>query len=591
MTTTELQREAGLFALVDADAREVEGLLIPEGELSRVAHGERPGETIPPLRFTDTSVIELPADPSVVTLNVDHDRFQPFGRATELRHVAGQGIRGRFAIARTPAGDDYLAALADPARRETMRRRLSPELDRIVRRGADGIGAALTGAALVVAGAWQSAGLFALAEPVDETPAGEVGEVDEAGALELLRAAGYTITPPAPAGDDETAGAAADEQAAAPAGTTTETTEAAPAAAADEPATPAEPEGSTDMGAATATGFAPAQPTTETPAPPAGGDAAPVRAAGLFAMIAEAHESGDMRELQALQQSQSRGMFALVDVPYETGADSLGTADVIAARDYLGELWQGNTQERRYIGLFASAPLKALHFRAWKWKVKPTVGKWSGNKTAIPSTPATVEPVTGKAQRFAGGNDLAREFYDFNDTEAIEAYVRALVESYAVVSDAYVLEVIAGAATAFELPADALPEGGVTDAMYRVVRGALRVVAAKATPTFALVSMDVFEQYVLTPKDKALEYLTSSGQLTEGDAAGIRIVPVPEWEPGRVLVGARNAAVVMELPNSPIRVNALDMAKGGVDEAVFGYVGVNVQYPAALVEVTRATGA
>ena len=32
----------------------------------------------------------------------------------------------------------------------------------------------------------------------------------------------------------------------------------------------------------------------------------------------------------------------------------------------------------------------------------------------------------------------------------------------------------------------------------------------------------------------------------------------------------------MELAGSPIRVNALDIAKGGVDEAVFGYVAARI---------------
>lgn len=336
------------------------------------------------------------------------------------------------------------------------------------------------------------------------------------------------------------------------------------------------------MATATATGFAAAQPTT------AEVDKAVLTIDGFFSAIEEAKTSGDHSKLEALQGIQRMAMFALQDVTYETGAGSLGTADVIAKKDYLGELWQGNAFERRIIPLFQSAALTALEWRAWKWTVKPAVAEWTGNKAAIPSTKPTVEPTSGKAQRFAGGNDIAREFYDFNDTEAIQAYVKALVESYAMVSDLYVLTTVKAAATALVIPnAEPLP-AGVNEAHYKIVKGALAVVAAKATPTFALVASDVFAELALTPKDKTLEYLTFSAGLEDGTAAGFRIVPSADLAAGEVLVGAARAATVMELPGSPIRVNALDIAKGGTDEAVFGYVGVNINYALALQLVTRA---
>ena len=98
----------------------------------------------------------------------------------------------------------------------------------------------------------------------------------------------------------------------------------------------------------------------------------------------------------------------------------------------------------------------------------------------------------------------------------------------------------------------------------------------------------MFKEHAYTPKDKALELLSFQLNLEEGEAETFRIVPHTGMTAGQVLVGAREAATVLELPGSPIRVNAIDIAKGGLDEAIFGYIGVKVDYPAALQLVKNA---
>lgn len=86
------------------DDRSLTGLLIPFNEEGRTNAG----------RFSvQAGSIELPTDPSVVSLNIDHDRYQPIGRATRLWET-DQGIMATFSVGRTPAGD---AALADTSRR------------------------------------------------------------------------------------------------------------------------------------------------------------------------------------------------------------------------------------------------------------------------------------------------------------------------------------------------------------------------------------------------------------------------------------------------------------------------------------------
>lgn len=518
--------DAGVVGFSE-DERTVTGMLLPFGEECRSSVGR--------FTFSDDAVT-VPEDvPGVVGFNREHDRAQPIGRATMLTHTP-QGIIGTFKLATGPEGDSALEDI-----KSGKRRHLSAEVTGLRIKEGRGIAARIFGAALVEKPAFPSAALFAAADTDDSAP--DTVESDDA----------------------------AEEH--------TETTTDAPAPEDTEPAAPANPEEDA-VDAATATGFAAAQ--------PADVEKAVVTIDGFFAAIEEAKASGDHSKLEQLQGIQRMAMFALQDVTYETGTRSLGTSDVIVKKDYVGELWQGNQQERRYIPLFQQAALKALEWRGWKWTVKPAVAKWAGNKSEIPSTKPEVTPTNGKAQRFAGGNDIAREFYDFNETEAIQAYVKALVESYALVSDLYVLETVKAAATALTIAAGDTAPTGVNDAHYKIVRGALAVIAARATPTFAIVAQDVFAELALTPKDKTLEFLSLSVGLEGGSLEGFRIVPSPDLAAGEVLVGASRAVRVLELPGSPIRVNALDIVKGGIDEAVFGYVGVDVQYPAALQLVTRA---
>ncbi len=149
----------------DPDARTLRGLLVPFGEKSRTAST---GQT--DIEFS-ADTLDLPRDPSVVTLNREHDRHDPVGRATVLEKTE-RGVVAEFQLADTDEADDWLAR-----QRENLRK-LSAE----VRFAADRTRARLTGAALVTEGAFASAALFALAESVadedTETPAEETPDAD-----------------------------------------------------------------------------------------------------------------------------------------------------------------------------------------------------------------------------------------------------------------------------------------------------------------------------------------------------------------------------------------------------------------------------
>lgn len=520
--TTETLSEVGLFA-VDHDARVIRGVLVPWGQTSRTNRSRNAPVTFP------RGSVRIPRDVSVVTINLDHDRFRPLGRAVEVVDDRA-GLVATFALADTEEADAWLADRGEFVK-------LSAEV-RDLRRDADDRGTAtLTGAALVTEGAFEGAALFAVDDDDDDEDAQTDDDVEDV--------------------DDEPDDESGDED--------------------GDAETVSDAGEGTDMGAATApetmlAGGA-SSPVTKTPA----------GAAAFFAAVREFTSTGSSQMLSAIARSESSdGLFALSDIKI-SGSGAVGTG--VVQPQWLGELWSGRTVARTIIALLASGPLTSLDQKGWRWTTRPEVDVWAGNKTAIPSNTPATEAVSFAIQRFAGGHDLAREFYDFNVTEVIDSYIRAMVDSYARKSDAYVLGQLKAGASAFT-PGTA--PSGVDAGFAAIIDGALAVIAANASPSYAIVAPDVYRPFLFTPHSDALEYLSMSLGLEEGTAAGFRIVPDARLAAGDVIVGAREAAIVRELPGSPIRTSVVDIVKGGFDEALFGYVGLEVQYPAGVVKANIA---
>lgn len=163
---TSVRIEAGTLTASRAE-RTVTGLLIPFGELGRTNLGRF---AVEPDAFT------LPADPSVITLNRQHDPSVPLGRATALTKTTA-GVMATFAVAAVPEGDAYLDEV-DAGQRNG----LSAEVADVVIRAGKGIAGRLFAAAAVVAGAFPSATLLAadvgeIETTEDEEPSADATEV------------------------------------------------------------------------------------------------------------------------------------------------------------------------------------------------------------------------------------------------------------------------------------------------------------------------------------------------------------------------------------------------------------------------------
>ncbi|KAF0258767.1 Phage capsid family protein [Clavibacter michiganensis subsp. michiganensis] len=528
-------QNAGDFA-VNAEARTVRGLLLPWNELSRTSASDTP-----PIKFKRGS-ITVPQDVMVIGANRRHDRYDTVGRATKIEDTE-QGLVAEFSIAKNPEGDEFLAEY-----KAGTLRKLSAEMKDIVRNGADAISARLTGAGFVPEGAFSSAALFALGDVEEETPEEETSKptttvekhvedfTDEQGVKHTKTTTVTTVTD----GD-----------------TTTITTKEV----ITEPEAPEKTESEVTNPIPNAAAAAAAKP-----------DAEKRDKNALFSMISTAVNAQKMGDATAL--------MALADVKI-SGSNALGTG--VVQPEWLGEVWSGRTQERKVIPLFGSTALTSLTTKGYRFKVKPQVSEWAGNKADIPTNTPTTENVEWALTRFAGGWDIAREFIDFGETAVIEAFLRLAADDYAMKSDAKVLADVLGAAT--KSAVGDVPST-TSDAMAKIVRGALRVVTANALPSFALVAPDVFEELMFTKETEKLAYLTVTAGLQEGALESFRVVPHAGIAAGNVLVGAKEAVTVAELGGSPIRVNAIDIARGGVDEALFGYVQTRIEYPTGLQLVT-----
>lgn len=245
-----------------------------------------------------------------------------------------------------------------------------------------------------------------------------------------------------------------------------------------------------------------------------------------------------------------------------------------SAPQWLGELWSGVTYQRRIIPLMTQKALTSRKAVGYRWKTKPGVDKYAGNKTEIPSKPAEIEPIERESERWAGGNDLDRAFWDFKEREFLAAYWAAMAESYAYETDLDALKFLVDNATAID--------GTATGVQAAISRGSLTIDNALHSPaTFAIINPADLEQVLTLSQMDAPRYLGIAGTITDPSKWTLSdSVPA-----GTAIVGTKAAATHFELAGSPLRVEAEHIAKGGRDAALFGYTAKMINRPEGLVKV------
>jgi len=292
---------------------------------------------------------------------------------------------------------------------------------------------------------------------------------------------------------------------------------------------------------------------------------------------------------------------ALVDIT-NTGME------LFQNRSALGEkLWEGASYSRQFTSLMRQKSLTDWAFTGWQWVNRPKVADYAGDKTAVPSNAVSVVAVKGKATRLAGAWDIDRKFVDFSDPEFWAEFWAAGVESYLEESDNRAATALVDYAVDLTTPGDypvlkddddntvwtySLPAGYTTGVGNLIVAQA-DVLRAAALATAVLED---------TPRvRKGPDYIVmntadwlSLSELTNLDLpAFLSLLKVkPEGfmrsskvAKGTIVAGVRNAATFRELGSTPVRVEAQDIARGGVDRGLFGYTGISLDRPGGIISL------
>jgi len=543
--------------------RTITGRLIPFGEEGRTNVG----------RFTidDPDAIDITAaeaDPSIISLNLDHDRTLVVGRGTRVWKQP-DGVYASWTIARTPDGD---AALADALAANGQRKRLSGEFGPAVIRAGKLIAghAKLWGSALVPMGAFPGAMVLAADTPDDAAEPDRADANDEHPAI-TLPVLPEDITVVTPEGD-----------------TALYAPEAAPAEDNPEGGSTVTATETEVLAGATPVAPVPATLAPSAPAAPATTKAREVSARQVYAAMSSLKANPydeDARQVLA----------ALTDIKI-SGANTLPVGGGAVRENWVGQVYQGIEYEREYIGLgklgtditaagkkgykigrgTAGAPLDIDGI--------PNGGDWAGNKAEINSFGGFTASVTSTLHRFAVGNDIAREFYDLPGGEdVIEAWIRLLVENHAYWSDSKALAAIVTAAGAPVAPATSSYPANYPDALGMLIQGILAVKAKKSdgrrdVPTFAIANEPAFAELAYAAGgEQNLPAFVDIAVSTNGNGTVDGAVRVVQGDVGiedtaAVIVGSGRAIEFDELAGGPLHIDAIELLKGGIDRAVHGYL-------------------
>lgn len=585
-----------------ANDRIISGVLVPYGEQGQTNLGKF---EVPRGAFT------FPSDPSQMVANVEHDRAEAFGHGVRITDSPA-GLVFAARASDTPEGDQALADVASGKRTHW-----SVEASGLVIEKGKAVAGKVFAAALVEKPAFPSAVLLASAvededgnaEVVtedttnDTEPSGDATETTETYTDEIVDEDGNITF-------RETTITTVEDG-----NTTTVTTVSTETIPDPEPTTDEEEEPIVATLTASArkgaTRVAPRARTNDRPAEPP-------RLDRLFAALSDARVMNTPEAHNTL-------MAALTELKTDGalghaggGAPNQGLPD-----NWVGQLWQGREYDRKFITLNQhGTDITATGKRGYRamrgTKASPKTrydGTWAGELSAIKTANGYIEESGSTLHRWALANTIAREFFDLpGGAEFIEAYFKLLVEDYAMWSDETALKIMLQAAGAPIAPEDHTStypaQNQYPQAMVMLIQGIRTVNRRGDNATYAVVNKEAYDQLVYTPNDLIPEYISFDISTERGgsaDAGKVVVVeadsedvelftkldgtPAVDATQPAVLVGAKRAIELDELGSTPFTVDALEIAKGGIDRAVHGYLQEHTVRPRSLALIgTAVTG-
>jgi HK97 family phage prohead protease len=231
--------------------------------------------------------------------------------------------------------------------------------------------------------------------------------------------------------------------------------------------------------------------------------------------------------------------------------------------------------------VFAASRRPAVRAASWDGDMPDRIAagfKRGGVHGAITAALSDVIP-----QRVAGAHDVDRIFLDLGDGSFIRSYFEMQAENYAALSESIAASTLLAAATV--LPAELT----VLEALNAA---AVSLGQLGASISFLKVAPDLWSQLIAISAADAPWLYGGTANLVNGTATvgGLTLASEPSLPAGTLLAGDRRAATYWEHKNPPLQLEAVNIANGGVDLGVFGYLAMLVNDARAVVTVTVAAG-
>ncbi|QDZ14242.1 hypothetical protein [Humibacter ginsenosidimutans] len=555
--------DAGQLVIASEDDRIVTGLLLPYGVEGHTNIG---GFTV------EAATIELPADPDVVTLNVQHDHEQPVGRAVQLDERA-DGVYASYRIARTAEGD---AALADI--KSGKRRSLSMEAKGVIVRAGKAVAGRLFGSALVERPAFEGATVLAEYDPEHGIDAARITNLPDGSTLTVGNATTSTTVaekkePVDPAGGEETMPEAVVPEtvtASAVAPVKSETTKRIEALEAKFEA----------LGGKKKTGITPEQAFT------------------VMASLVRRERVDEKLIEQVFRTPESLFEEARSVYAAQTNVD-----DPIENQDlspqWVGEYFGRVKPKPLITDLLNPQTLTSRKVQGYKWSDLPSGASWAGNGAEIHS--GAVDAVTIDeipAQYFAGGNTVSRENFDFGGGPAFLAWyfgqqslnVQSWLDSLALT--ALIEGSLDGGTNIIAAPHLAAAVDN-TDAQGTLVDAVVAFYTARLeVPDFVLMDSALYTSFLKTKTTDTYGYLSALLGISSGSLEGLTIRPIPTAKMTqakqatglvggaakggtnravKALAGAKLGADIYTLPGSPFQAETVNVANGQVNVGAYAY--------------------
>ena len=242
--------------------------------------------------------------------------------------------------------------------------------------------------------------------------------------------------------------------------------------------------------------------------------------------------------------------------------------------ELVGQVWQPLKTDRWWItNACTVSPLNNMFGQGWGWDARPVISDYTGDKTEISSSPVSTKLFTYQAQRMATGNDLDRAYVDFGTGDIIEGVFQGYVADLANQLNAKAAAGIIADATPISLPGADIPQA--------VVRLAKEALSVGASIDYIAVSGDLFDGFLSITKDDLPWWVAGALNLGSLNTDGSINVQFDAALPASTIIGGDKRAHNWK-ESEAIRVQLVDLPRGGLDMALFSYYAQYTSAPEAM---------